>query len=239
MRHELSTAPGFEGVATGVRIIDFVGNRSALPHLFSVCYPDEGESWDCLLTVPGRPPLCLKCKTAGHVRKNCKSPYCRHCQVFGHTSEACSADRAGKSYAKATRVGGRDNLPYPGDTTDTDDDEDETGKLGASPTLGRVGTGNTPVQARPSERSGAAASVSQGVANRTDDDAPGGHAPTTTTTTKTTNTDTTLGLHSELATDETDNSDRAAWQEVRHKQRREKRKTTVVQKSLHTGGGQP
>ena len=42
-RHELSTAPGFEGVATGVRIVDFVGDRTALPHLFSVCYPDEHE----------------------------------------------------------------------------------------------------------------------------------------------------------------------------------------------------
>ncbi|CAC5382962.1 unnamed protein product [Mytilus coruscus] len=26
---------------------------------------------DCLLTVVGRAPLCLKCKTVGHIRKNC------------------------------------------------------------------------------------------------------------------------------------------------------------------------
>ena len=107
VRHELSTAPGFEGVATGVRIIDFVGNRTVLPHLLQVCYPEEHEARDCLLTVPGRPPLCLKCKGIGHVRKNCKTPYCRHHQAYGHTSESCSADKAKQaSYANAARVGG-------------------------------------------------------------------------------------------------------------------------------------
>lgn len=28
---------------------------------------------DCLLTVVGRAPLCLKCRTVGHIRKNCPS----------------------------------------------------------------------------------------------------------------------------------------------------------------------
>lgn len=28
---------------------------------------------DCLPTVVGRAPLCLKCRTVGHIRKNCPS----------------------------------------------------------------------------------------------------------------------------------------------------------------------
>jgi hypothetical protein len=75
IRHEMCTAPGFEKVATGVRLVEFVGDRNVLPHFFQVCYPECQESWDLLLTVAGRPPLCLKCKGTGHLRKNCKTPF--------------------------------------------------------------------------------------------------------------------------------------------------------------------
>lgn len=34
---------------------------------------------DCLLTVYGRPPMCLKCKEVGHIRKNC--PYIKKATV--------------------------------------------------------------------------------------------------------------------------------------------------------------
>ena len=49
-----------------------------------------------LLTIRGRPPLCLKCKFTGHIRSGCDTPFCRHCQVYGHIREEC---QAGPSYA--------------------------------------------------------------------------------------------------------------------------------------------
>ena len=57
IRHEMSTTPGFEKVVTGVRLVEFVGDRTVLHHLFSVCYPECQEWWD------------LKCKGTGHLRK--------------------------------------------------------------------------------------------------------------------------------------------------------------------------
>ena len=51
-----------------------------------------------LLTVKGRPPLCLKCHGVGHVRATCNTPVCRICKVYGHTIEDCTTS---KTYAKA------------------------------------------------------------------------------------------------------------------------------------------
>ena len=42
------------------------------------------------MTIPGRGPVCFKCKHTGHTRGNCTTPYCRHCSTYGHTSEDCA-----------------------------------------------------------------------------------------------------------------------------------------------------
>jgi len=104
--HIMSREKGFENVATGVRSVVMVGNRHQVPHLLSVTDPDTKETWQLLVTIPGRPPMCLKCRYTGHVRKDCVTPFCRHHGSFGHTTESCSAEKAegGKrSYANVAK----------------------------------------------------------------------------------------------------------------------------------------
>ena len=104
IKHEMCTAAGLEGVATGVRNVCMIGDRTTLPHLLSVLEPGTDHYWECLVTVPERPPLCLKCKNIRHLRKKCNTPYCRHHQQYGHTTESCSAEKAKlKSYANVAR----------------------------------------------------------------------------------------------------------------------------------------
>ena len=45
------------------------GDPQRVPHLDRVVY--EGKSFPCLLTIPGRPPLCLRCRATGHLRGEC------------------------------------------------------------------------------------------------------------------------------------------------------------------------
>ncbi|KAH7954209.1 hypothetical protein HPB49_016456 [Dermacentor silvarum] len=49
-----------------------------LPHLW--CYQDRRF----LIVVPGRPPLCLKCGTIGHLNRACTAQRCSTCNKYGH-----------------------------------------------------------------------------------------------------------------------------------------------------------
>lgn len=42
-----------------------------------------------LVVVPNRPPLCLRCNSTGHIRRDCRVPRCLQCRRFGHTDEEC------------------------------------------------------------------------------------------------------------------------------------------------------
>lgn len=42
-----------------------------------------------LITAQGRPPLCLKCKKMGHVRRDCQAVKCTKCLRFGHPESEC------------------------------------------------------------------------------------------------------------------------------------------------------
>ena len=75
--HIMSSEEGLENVATGVRSVVMVGDRHQVPHLLSVIDPDTKETWELLVTIPGRPPMCLKRRHTGHVRKDCATPFCR------------------------------------------------------------------------------------------------------------------------------------------------------------------
>ena len=72
------------GFYTGVRKLRVeVEDIKHIPHIHKV-----GE-YPTLITMPGRPLLCLRCGFIGHVRQNCITPYCRHCERYGHSTEEC------------------------------------------------------------------------------------------------------------------------------------------------------
>lgn len=48
-----------------------------------------------LVVVPGRAPICLRCHTTGHIRRDCRVPRCAECKAFGHEQADCS-----RSYAR-------------------------------------------------------------------------------------------------------------------------------------------
>ena len=99
VRYEMSTEEGYTNVATGIRLVTMVGDRTKIPHLVTITNPINGQQYELLVTVPGRPPLCLRCKLTGHFRRACRTPFCRHHKVYGHTTEECALKKA--SYANA------------------------------------------------------------------------------------------------------------------------------------------
>ncbi|XP_077542957.1 uncharacterized protein LOC144155420 [Haemaphysalis longicornis] len=42
-----------------------------------------------LVAVPGRAPLCLRCRGTGHIRRECRVPRCAQCRRFGHEENQC------------------------------------------------------------------------------------------------------------------------------------------------------
>lgn len=65
-------------------------STSSLPHLLTIF------GHQCLLLIPGRPPLCLRCNRVGHIRRQCKTPRCAKCHRYGHNAEACVGTYADK-----------------------------------------------------------------------------------------------------------------------------------------------
>lgn len=43
-----------------------------------------------LVVIPGRAPLCLRCHTTGHIRRDCRVPRCEVCRRFGHDRSQCA-----------------------------------------------------------------------------------------------------------------------------------------------------
>ncbi|KAM7284368.1 hypothetical protein ISCGN_001462 [Ixodes scapularis] len=52
-----------------------------------------------LVVVPGRAPVCLRCRRIGHIRRECRAPWCSECRGFGHESTDCT-----RRYARAVTV---------------------------------------------------------------------------------------------------------------------------------------
>ncbi|KAG0417689.1 hypothetical protein HPB47_005412 [Ixodes persulcatus] len=42
-----------------------------------------------LVLIPGRAPLCLRCRRKGHIRRDCRVPWCRECHQYGHEASDC------------------------------------------------------------------------------------------------------------------------------------------------------
>ncbi|KAM7307594.1 uncharacterized protein ISCGN_011230 [Ixodes scapularis] len=47
-----------------------------------------------LLVMSGRPPLCLRSRKVGHIRRQCRTPKCARCNRFGHESDECFSSDA-------------------------------------------------------------------------------------------------------------------------------------------------
>ncbi|KAG0445626.1 hypothetical protein HPB47_013400 [Ixodes persulcatus] len=89
---------GFEGVESTTRIVRMtLGSGTTLESLPHQLQLPGGTA---LVVVPGRAPMCLRCRRAGHVRKNCTAPKCLKCHNFGHTADECV-----RTYANATSRG--------------------------------------------------------------------------------------------------------------------------------------
>ena len=66
----ISAERTMQGMENGIRRVRVEGEDvSSLPHRSHVMY--QGQRISCLITVTGRPPMCLRCNQVGHVRGNC------------------------------------------------------------------------------------------------------------------------------------------------------------------------
>ncbi|KAM7296755.1 uncharacterized protein ISCGN_021910 [Ixodes scapularis] len=92
-----------------------------LPHMLKV------YGVQSLLLVPGRPPLCLRCKRVGHIRRQCRAPKCVKCHRFGHESSECYS-----TYASALR-GSSDEDTNQEHFMDVSEVVDATGEVPSTP----------------------------------------------------------------------------------------------------------
>ncbi|KAH6929717.1 hypothetical protein HPB50_020666 [Hyalomma asiaticum] len=86
---------GFEQAESTTRIVRMTLREDLtpdeLPHLFRIF----GGS--VLVVVPGRAPICLRCRRKGHIRRDCRVPRCVQCREFGHELKDCV-----RTYARVT-----------------------------------------------------------------------------------------------------------------------------------------
>lgn len=90
-------ADGFAGVQSTTRFVKMTlkngVTKDKLPHQLRV------QGGNVLVLVPGRAPLCLRCKRTGHIRRDCRVPRCEDCNRVGHEKENCA-----RTYAAVTEV---------------------------------------------------------------------------------------------------------------------------------------
>ena len=136
----------------------FIGPRSVIirtdkidniPHIIKIKDPIFGEEREALVTVPHRPPLCLRCKQAGHMRAECATPYCTGCRQFGHREPECKstgtyARAAGSAAPVTAETADMDEEVI--NITDKDSDKEEPMELPIpNPIITPVITGNSEV----------------------------------------------------------------------------------------------
>ncbi|KAG0416179.1 hypothetical protein HPB47_006636 [Ixodes persulcatus] len=93
---ELFREKGFEAVESNTRSMRLTLKEGytvdSLPHEIRL------EVCKVLVVVPGRAPLCLRCRRTGHIRRDCRVPRCSDCHRFGHEADDCV-----KTYASMAR----------------------------------------------------------------------------------------------------------------------------------------
>ncbi|KAH6940261.1 hypothetical protein HPB50_026457 [Hyalomma asiaticum] len=109
----------FGGVESTTRLVRLCLKEGVsaerIPHQMRV------GSGTALVVVPGRAPLCLRCRTTGHIRRDCRVPNCAGCHAFGHEQVDCT-----RSYASAASRGAH------ADHSEMLMDEEEAEKAAAS-----------------------------------------------------------------------------------------------------------
>lgn len=93
--------PGLEEAETNTRVVELAPRDAealnAVPHQAKI------DGVPILIAVPGRPPLCLRCKQLGHIRRQCRAPWCRKCRTFGHLEADCVQTYASKTKQRAAQ----------------------------------------------------------------------------------------------------------------------------------------
>ncbi|XP_042146199.1 uncharacterized protein LOC115311428 [Ixodes scapularis] len=78
---------GFEAVESNTRSVRLTLREAytidSLPHELRL------EGCKVLAVVPGRGPLCLRCRRTGHIRRDCRVPRCADCHRYGHETADC------------------------------------------------------------------------------------------------------------------------------------------------------
>ncbi|XP_042147600.1 uncharacterized protein LOC115322412, partial [Ixodes scapularis] len=80
-------AEGFQNIQTTTRLVRMNLREGVTKENLSHQLCLFGSN--VLVFVPGRAPLCLRCKRTGHIRRACRIPRCDKCHRFGHEQEDC------------------------------------------------------------------------------------------------------------------------------------------------------
>ncbi|KAM7311428.1 neprilysin-like [Ixodes scapularis] len=90
---------GFQGIESTTRCARMTlnegGTADTMPHQLRI------QGGNVLVVIPGRAPLCLRCKRTGHIRRECRAPKYSECFRFGHDGTACV-----RSYARVASGAG-------------------------------------------------------------------------------------------------------------------------------------
>ena len=117
---EKSQISGLEHAATLVRyaVIDYDGDSADLPHILKLS--QYQESFELLLTIQGRQPICLRCRQVGHMRSQCIT--CNLCGSHSHITARCVYTYAGKVAGRGQQEG-----EQPMEEADAEAEEGSTG----------------------------------------------------------------------------------------------------------------
>lgn len=84
---------GFQAIESTTRIVRMPLKNGVTPD--SMPHQLRLQGGNVLIVIPGRAPVCLRCKRTGHIRRNCPSPKCSVCYRFGHYGDECVETYAG------------------------------------------------------------------------------------------------------------------------------------------------
>lgn len=96
---EMWRVEGFQGIESTTRFVRMTLKSGLTPD--DMPHQLRLHGANTLIIIPGRVPVCLRCKRAGHIRRECRVPKCSQCFRFGHDKEECM-----KTYAGVTEVQG-------------------------------------------------------------------------------------------------------------------------------------